>query len=139
MDIRLQRFHSSEFDTLGLLTIDGRFLCFTLEDEPRKTKVAGETRIPAGTYDLGLRYSPKFTPRYGHDMLHVQNVPGFEYILIHPGNTERDTEGCILVGNDAHFNPHGPSEITRSKDAYYRIYALIAPRAREGSVRLTIT
>lgn len=73
--------------------------CFTLEDADRKLeaggkKLYGRTAIPRGRYKIELDWSPK----YGRDMPHVLDVPGFEGIRIHSGNSARDTEGCILVG-----------------------------------------
>lgn len=79
----------------GGLTVDGVHECFTLEDELREDKVMGETAIPAGSYQLGLRKSPKFGP----DTIEVLGVPGFSDILIHSGNRDEDTAGCVLVGD----------------------------------------
>src|SRR4030042_6152724 len=75
--------------------------CFTLEDADRKLeaggkKLYGRPAIPRGRYKIELDRSPK----YGRDMPHVLDVPGFEGIRIHSGNTARDTEGCILVGTE---------------------------------------
>ena len=95
MKLEVARISSQNDSTLGVLfdTTNGRkFLGFTIEDEAREVKVQGETRIPAGTYDVQLRTVGGFHQRYGakygpmhKGMLHVQNVPGFEYILIHHG------------------------------------------------------
>ena len=130
MRVRLVRFHFSPDDMLGLLYIDDKFSGFTVEDEERKIKVPGETCIPEGVYLLGLRYSPKFTPRYGHEMIEVIGVPGFTDILFHPGNTEKHTAGCILMGNVGRFNPDGTSRIEESVLAYNRIYPVIAHAIR---------
>ena len=128
------RFHDSEHDTVGLLTLDGVFLCFVLEDEYRATKVSGETRIPAGTYTLALEYSPKFSPRptYGHDMLTVKDVPGFSGIRIHIGNVDKDTEGCPLLGNQVIISYGGPSRLVESGVAYNRVYPILAEAVKEG-------
>ena len=80
--------------TFGDLYVDGKWQCFTLEDAVRAVKVPGETAIPAGTYRLTTVTSPKFGP----NTLHLQEVPGFTHVHIHAGNSEKDTEGCILVG-----------------------------------------
>lgn len=126
---QLVRYKDSPVDTLGLLFFNGRFICYTLEDESRAVKVKGETRIPAGDYHVGLHDSPKFTSRYGHKMLHVLNVPNFDYILFHPGNAETDTDGCILVADTVHAIWDGSaSEQLNSKLAYDRVYKiLVAP------------
>ena len=138
MKVELRRFYSGKDDSLGLLFIDGEFVAFTIEDEDRALKVMHETRIPAGNYTLSLRYSPKFSPRptYGHEMITVNNVPGFTGILFHKGNTEADTSGCILVGNVVRFNPAGLSRIEESALAYDRIYPVIADAIRESPNRI---
>jgi hypothetical protein len=73
--------------------------CLSLEDVVRESgvKVPGRTAIPAGLYEIKLEDSPKF----GKDTPTLQNVPDFDCIRIHGGNTEQDTEGCILVGFQA--------------------------------------
>ena len=67
-------------------------------------------------------------------MLHVQNVPGFEDILIHIGNTERDTAGCLLVGKGATSN--GPLLITSSKIAYVELYQKVSAAAANGTLKI---
>lgn len=131
MLIEVFRFDSGKEDTLGELFINGRFYCFTLEDEHRDVKVSGETRIPAGQYKVKKRYSPKFTPRTGHDMLWIKDVPGFEYILIHSGNTEDDTDGCLLVGT-AIGKLNGKRAVLNSKVAYNKIYPVISDAIDKG-------
>lgn len=82
--------------------IDGEFFCFTLEDVVREQvgkpveewKVKGVTAIPRGTYKVTLEESPKFGP----DTMTINDVPGFSNIRIHSGNTEKDTEGCLILG-----------------------------------------
>lgn len=114
--------------TLGSLLIDDIFECFTLEDEYRTVKVWGETRIPAGTYEIKFRREGKFHERYAqrfpqfhNGMLEVTNVPGFQYILIHTGNTDDDTAGCLLVGEKIH-----DWKLVDSTKAYIRLYKQVA-------------
>lgn len=94
MKLRLMRQKSTSKNTPGQLFIDNVFECFTLEDVVRNEKIPGETAIPLGTYRVLLTYSPafrKFLPL-------LMGVPNFVGVRIHAGNTEADTEGCILVG-----------------------------------------
>lgn len=91
--------------TLSEVDVDGHFECFGLEDECREFKIPSQTRIPRGKYRIGLRkeggfharYSSKF-PSFHRGMLEVLDVPNFDYVLIHIGNTDADTAGCLLVG-----------------------------------------
>jgi hypothetical protein len=138
MHLTLTRYCSTQFDTLGRLFIDNRFACYTLEDEYQPAKIAGETRIPAGTYRLALRESPRFSPKYGHEMIWLKDVPGFEFVLIHCGNTKDDTAGCILIGDCAHVTPGGRSSLSESRKAYNKIYPIIAEAIREGEVEIEV-
>lgn len=146
MKITLKRIHSNKESTLGLLYINGVFACFTLEDQKQKTKVMHETAIPAGTYDVTLRnsgtfhvnYSKKF-PDIHKGTLWIRNIPGFEYVLIHIGNTDNDTSGCILVGDTATQNVTNRGFIGDSTKAYKRIYPQIATALSNGEkVSITI-
>ncbi len=143
MELEVLRYSSGRETSLGLLAdvsgTQSKFLCYTLEDEARDKKVAGETRIPAGEYEVTLRtvdgkhakYGAKY-PDIHKGMLWVRNVPGFEFILIHVGNTDDDTEGCLLVGDTASENITGEGSIGASRNAYRRIYPLIANRILAG-------
>ena len=128
MQVLLQRFDTSEYDTLGLLFVNGKFIAFTLEDAYHAEKIAGKTRIPSGRYRLELRESPKFSPKYGHPMISLCDVPDFEGILLHPGNDFSDTRGCILLGDSCDFQPDSAqfSKIFNSKRAYNRVYPVIS-------------
>ena len=144
MKLEVLRVSSQKDSTNGLLfdvTTNRKFLCYTLEDEHRDTKVMGETRVPSGTYKITLRtiggFDARYTKKYGSmhkGMLWVRDVPGFEYILIHTGNTDEHTMGCLLVGDTQQQN------ITKSKsgfiggsnDAYKRIYPSIAEALERG-------
>lgn len=84
--------------TLGEISLGGEHLCYTLEDtvRPPGVKVYGETAIPAGHYQLIVTRSPHF----GRRLPLLLDVPNFDGIRLHGGNTPRDTEGCVLCGHD---------------------------------------
>ena len=125
---------------MGLLFIDGKFECYTLEDEYRDEKVRGETRIPKGTYTITFRsvggfdarYKKKF-PKMHKGMLWVRNVPNFEYILIHIGNADENTAGCLLVGKSTKAGFIG-----ESTQAYKQMYPKVANALLKGE-DVTIT
>ena len=96
--IKIDRRYKKEGYTIGLLYVDGRLWCNTLEDtvRPDGVKIQGQTAIPAGVYNVCLTPSPKFK----RSLPLLENVPNFTGIRIHAGNTAKDTEGCILVGEN---------------------------------------
>lgn len=118
MQLRLirNRYESAAGYTLGRLFVDeGGFLCWVLEPEDRglhqdmplakikAKKVKGRTAIPAGEYRIKLKVSPTFKDKYyakpyGGRMPYLENVPGFEGVMLHPGNRPEDTAGCLLPG-----------------------------------------
>ena len=138
MDLTVLRYSSTK-STLGLLLIDRKFACYTLEDAFHIVKIPGETRIPEGMYEVDLRtygshnerYKQKF-PGFHKGMLHIKNVPNYEYILIHIGNDDDDTEGCLLVGDSSMSNITSDGRIESSTIAYKRIYPIIANKIVEG-------
>lgn len=93
MELKLKRVKSDKYCTTGKLYVDGHFECFTLEDSPT-LRPDNKGCIPAGTYRVVIDFSDRFK-KY---MPHVMDVEGFEGIRIHKGNTDKNTEGCILVG-----------------------------------------
>ena len=120
--------------TNGLLFVNGLFECYTLEDQYQAVKVMHETCIPEGTYDIKFRtvggFHEKYKKRYGNDhygMLHLQDVPNFTYILIHAGNTDEHTSGCLIVGEsqqDLDISKDG--FIGHSGVAYKKLYKKVA-------------
>lgn len=102
----LRRIDFQPLRTFGKLYVDGEYFCDVLEDTDRglrsdmslpeiaSTKVPGKTAIPYGTYRVTFEHSPRFK----RDMLTVCDVHGFSGVRIHAGNTEEDTEGCLLLG-----------------------------------------
>jgi hypothetical protein len=142
MEIKVVRYKSNAQATLGKLYVNGEYVCYTLEDEKRTTKVKGETRIAAGTYEIKFRkvgghhtkYSKDF-PEIHKGMLELQNVPNFQFILIHIGNYEKDTDGCVLVGMTANEKAF---TIGSSTIAYKRLYPTVADALLKGE-KVTIT
>ena len=144
MNLEVLRFSSGKDSTSGALfsVVEGvrTFLCYTLEDERRDNKVYSETRIPAGVYQIRFRtvggFHQKYSSRFQDihkGMLHVTDVPGFDYILIHCGNTDEHTAGCLLVGDTQHNNMvEEDGFIGRSTAAYKRIYLKIAKALEQG-------
>lgn len=97
MDLHLIRKIYTKKSTIGELSVDGKFQCYILEDIVRPAdaeKVYGKTAIPAGTYQIQITMSNRFQ-RFLPLLI---GVPGFEGIRIHPGNTDGDTDGCLLPG-----------------------------------------
>lgn len=125
MRLVLQRSPSSAHSTIGELSVDGRFECFTLEDviRPVGVKVPGQTCIPAGRYSVQLTMSKRFS----RVLPLLVNVPMFEGIRIHPGNTSADTEGCILVGWGK-----GADQITQSRDAFASLFSKLRGAEARG-------
>ena len=100
MELLLQRIAKKSDYTVGRLFVDGKWFSDTLEDRVRdltkERKVPGETAIPAGRYRVIVNVSPKF----GRELPRLLDVPGFEGILIHKGNSARDSAGCVLLGEN---------------------------------------
>lgn len=107
MNLVLERKYLKSDYAIGNLYINGKFFCNTLEDCVRdinkngtfdcgELKIKGHTAIPYGKYEIIVNYSPKFK----RELPRLLNVPHFEGILIHRGNTHKDSSGCILVGEN---------------------------------------
>jgi hypothetical protein len=94
MKIEIKRLHRTDNSTIGELFIDGNFECYTLEDKEREIKIKSETAIPKGTYEIIINQSNRFKRL----LPLLLNVTNFEGVRIHSGNSNHDTEGCILVG-----------------------------------------
>ena len=151
MKLEVLRFSSGKDSTSGILfdVTNGKrkFLCYTLEDEQRDVKVYGETRIPPGTYVLSLRtvggFHTKYSAKYGNmhkGMIWVQDVPGFEYILWHTGNTDEHTAGCLILGNSQTSNlVQKDGFVGSSVDAYKSVYPYVVSAIENGQVEVTYT
>ena len=114
--------------------------CFVIEDERRTVKKYGETRIPAGRYRLALRrrggFHSRYLRRFGADfhkgMVELQNVPQFSHVLIHMGNTDEDTAGCLLLNRRASFDAQGDFVGQDSRGAYQFFYPRLAQHLLAG-------
>lgn len=147
MKLTLRRIATNADETIGVLYVDGDVFCHTLEDQHQKTKVPNETCIPAGTYDIKLRpimdgnvnarYTDKF-PAMHRGMLWLQDVPGFEWIYLHMGNTDDHTSGCILVGQQCHITDQGIFTINRSQAAYTHLYKSVVKAAENGTLTIEV-
>jgi hypothetical protein len=103
MEVLVTEFDRNAKSTASMLYVDGKFVCFILEDAIRPTKLPGITAIPGGRYKLVRRTYGKFFERYSKKYKHtcvyeIQNVPDYKDVLIHMGNTVMDTLGCLLTG-----------------------------------------
>ena len=144
MKLEVLRISSQEDSTSGILfeTTNGKrtFMCYTIEDEQRDVKVWGETRIPAGTYKLKLRteggFHSRYTGKYGDwhkGMIWVKDVPGFEYILWHTGNTDESTAGCLILGQTQESNLIKPDGwVGSSVSAYKFVYPRVSEAILSG-------
>lgn len=154
MKLLLERKWKKEGYTIGNLYIDGTFFSNTLEDtdrglynsmpleEIKRIKKKSITAIPTGTYQVLMNViSPKYSTKEWFlkncnqgRMPRLKNVPGFDGILIHPGNSATDTDGCILVGKN-----NAKGKVTNSKEYFLNLYnkMYIAYKKNE-SITITI-
>jgi hypothetical protein len=135
MEIKIKREQLEPTYTISKLFIDGQYFCDTVEDcdrgltdnmsleEIMHKKVYGETAIPKGTYKITLDIvSPKFQEKSwakfcDGKLPRLLNVKGFEGVLIHVGNTPKDSLGCILVGKNTI-----KGQVTNSTETFKNLY-----------------
>lgn len=153
LELLLKRIAAKDDYTIGRLYVNGKFFCNTLEntdrgldqamplDELQKIKVFGKTAIPTGTYRITMgRKSPKFSKiNYYRDFCggyvpRLLHVPGFEGVLIHRGNREDATEGCLLVGDNT-----SKGGLSNSKGQWERLMKKYLLPAKDNGVPITIT
>jgi hypothetical protein len=127
MKLALKRLHKTQNSTIGELTVDGLFQCYTLEDIEREVKIKSETAIPKGTYKVIINHSNRFKRL----LPLLIDVPGFEGIRIHSGNSNHDTEGCILVGET-----RSKDLIGKSRKAFDKLFEKMK---KAESITITIT
>lgn len=149
-ELLLLRHSTGEHSTLGMMfwtSPERRWLCYTLEDTHQAVKIPGETRIPGMMrFKLRLRtwggmnedYTGYF-PATHRGMIEICDVPGFTDVLLHIGNTERDTEGCVLLTNTQEENVVRAGYGGYSQTAYKRVYPQVAELLEAGhEVGLTV-
>lgn len=132
MELTLQTIFKGTTTSISELEVDGVFECDILEDRvrPDGQKVYGQTAIPAGKYQVKLTYSPKFKKV----LPEILNVPMFTGIRIHPGNSAKDTEGCLIPGTWDGLNPDW---VTSSNKAFDKLYAKLET-AEKNNEEITI-
>ncbi len=146
MKALVDRFVSDDDTTISRVLVGptgaivDKFICFGLEDEYREHKVAKETRIPAGEYHIRVRTFGGHHTRYTHrfsdihqGMLEIMDVPNFTDILVHCGNTDEHTDGCLIVGVGANTEP-GDMSISQSVVAYRRFYQEVIQAALDETL-----
>lgn len=141
MKLKLIRISKRDTYTIGKLYINGEYFCDTIEDKDRgldqsmpvndikKKKVYGETAIPTGTYELVIDYSSRFKKK----MAHILNVPGYDGIRIHTGNTAYDSLGCIIVGQNKVVG-----KVMNSKVTYNKLFPILQEACNKEKVNITI-
>ena len=129
MDLRVKRLEFSDDSTIGELSVDGQFECYTLEDKVRPVKIKGKTAIPAGRYEVVINFSQRFQK----PLPLLLNVPNFEGVRIHPGNVSANTEGCILVGDTRRVNFVGQSRV-----AFNRLFQKMKTAAKIQKIFIEI-
>lgn len=131
MEILLERKEFTEKSTIGDFIIDGEWFCYCLEDMVREpgVKVPGKTAIPEGRYRVVVDQSARF----GRAMPHILDVPGFDGIRVHAGNTDKDTEGCPLLGFDK-----GPDFVGRSRLAFNQFFDRLYMALRDEECWITV-
>lgn len=140
MKLTLKRIALRSTYTIGKLYIDDAYFCDTLEDTVRDTnksgkfdngeqKIKGKTAIPYGTYEIKWTYSPRFkkyTPQ-------LMNVPSFEGIRVHAGNTSADTEGCLILGENKQVG-----KVLNSRATINKFYQIIKEACSNGKITIEI-
>lgn len=145
-EITLLRFTHDEDCTGGLLYLDDKFSCFTVEDQPQTFKVVNETRIPQGTYRIkkrevlsGLTQVYRNTRDWFDWHLELQDVPHFEYVYIHNGVDDDSSSGCIIIGDNIMSEKGGNFKVGNSKKCFERIWKQISEEMGNGKeVYITI-
>lgn len=151
MKLLLKRIAKKPAYTIGKLYIDGQYFCDTIEDKDRgltqnmssdaikRIKVANQTAIPIGTYKVTLgTVSPRFGSKdfykknaNGGKLPRLLNVPGFDGVLIHCGNTAEDSSGCVIVGRNK-----AVGKVLESKETFIKLYKTL--QSAKDEITITV-
>lgn len=123
MNLKLERKWLTDKSTIGVLSINGKVECFILEDVVRPQKIFGKTAIPAGQYRVTITPSNRFK----RELPLLVNVPNYDGIRIHPGNSAADTEGCLLPGRNREAD-----RVTESRLAFNALFAKLKAALARG-------
>ena len=127
--------------TLSQFYVDGKLFGFTCEDvdrgldsampleEIKEKKIKGRTAIPVGTYKCGIHI------HNGKPTIHLLDVPGYQWILVHSGNSEEDTEGCLLAGLARDIRR---GLVIKSRVAMSWLDLHVLPKAQAGELTITV-
>lgn len=130
--LTLLRYSDNGTTTVGLLNVNGEYYCYTIEDTHHEEKIPGETRIPAGTYDIQFRkelteLTKKYREKYYEWFtwhLQLLNVPEYDSIYIHNGGDHTNTEGCILVSDSLSITD-ASTTLTNSRTTFKFLYKFL--------------
>ena len=149
----LRRYYTSEGGTLGCLSLvevarakSPSFYCYTVEDDIRERKIKHETCIPASSYRLKLRaFGPNIYERYRKrwplwhkEVFELENVPNYTDILIHCGNTEDHSSGCLIVGAQPSNINQKKLVVSSSRTTYKQLYTRIYNYVKRGDFYIHI-
>jgi len=143
-ETKIIRVAQGKRSTLSHLYIGGLFWCYLLEDRIREEKVAGETAIPPGEYGLSLNHWAGMNARYAkrypllHEgMVEITEIPNYQLVFFHTGNTHADTRGCPLTGSYWELKD-GDYRVLGSRAAYEWVYPRLVAEIRSGNDRLVV-
>ena len=150
MQLVLERKWKKSNYTIGILSIDGKRFCETLEDVDRNLnssmsieqikaiKKPNETAIPTGTYEVTLDI---FSPKFGNKSFYkktcngklprIHNGTGFDGVLLHCGNTNLDTSGCVLVGRNLE-----KGKVLKSQETFEKLYKILKDNKNNLTIKI---
>lgn len=144
MESRIIRVAQGMQSTLSHLYINGLFACYLLEDSIRENKIPGQTCVPTGVFTLTLNKTSGMHNRYLKDypkmhkgMIEIAELPNFNLVFFHKGNTHLDTKGCPLIGH-YWIKVEEDFQVMLSGYAYRQVYPLLVDQILQGNDRIVI-